>query len=288
MSKKIVYLEKYALICYSLCRVEVDSMEEINTRKKHLLLIASIIMLILVVAGGTYAFLNYKINATNNVYNSVTHCLIAEYGTDNGDNTHDLTGTLFPSSSIAKGIKGRVSVKISNECDLTGVGTLKLHINNTTSSKLTTVAESYCALRKTGEKLTEYTTQSACEEDSNKRRWYGYGDSYCENSTTLQRLVNYKNESDCTSNSGVWKTGGSPLKYAVYDNADATGNPLSVGIIKSTDINHDIDIYTNFTINNQLKYYYVYIWLDGYLSDESYAKLPFDGYISVQVVQNHS
>ena len=242
-------------------------MEEINTRKKHLLLIASIIMLILVVAGGTYAFLNYKINATNNVYNSVTHCLIAEYG---------------------KGIKGRVSVKISNECDLTGVGTLKLHINNTTSSKLTTVAESYCALRRTGEKLTEYTTQSACEEDSNKRRWYGYGDSYCENSTTLQRLVNYKNESDCTSNSGVWKTGGSPLKYAVYDNADATGNPLSVGIIKSTDINHDIDIYTNFTINNQLKYYYVYIWLDGYLSDESYAKLPFDGYISVQVVQNHS
>ena len=86
------------------------------------------------------------------------------------------------------------------------------------------------------------------------RRWYGYGDPYCENSATLQRLVNYDNQTDCNSNSGVWKTGGSPLKYAVYDNSNATGASLSKGYITSTDINTDKIIYDNFIIDSNQQY----------------------------------
>lgn len=256
-----------------------------NNTKKLIGAIIGVIMFAALIAGATYAALSRTANTTNATQDVASLCFLIDYNINNTDGSQDITGTMFPSGTIAKGLNGRVGLKINSSCTLNGTGTLKLHINNTTSSALTTPAASYCENRSTLEKIDGITTEAACKADNVKGRWRGYGDSYCENPNTLERMPDYTTQSDCTSHSGTWKTGGSPLKYAVYNNANLTGNPISKGHITSSDIGKDITIYDNFPIDDIQQYYYIYIWLDGYQTDNTHTELPFSGYISASAIQ---
>ena len=284
MSKKNNFIEINQYICYSLYRVGVN-MEDI--KKKNLIIIVAILFIGLSIIGGTYAFLTMSVNVTNGNYTNVTtHCLNISYSINNTDNTQDMTGTLFPSGTSRNGLTGRVGFRMLDGCTLGVNGTLKMHINSGTSTALTSPASSYCESRSTLEPATEYTTEADCVAAG--QRWRGYGDSYCENATTLERMTDYTSSSDCSSHGGTWTTGGSPLKYAVYNTTSTSANPISVGKIQSTDIGNDLVLYNGFSVTGTQTYYYIYIWLDGYLTDSNYAELPFNGYISAEVVQTTS
>ena len=149
---------------------------------------------------------------------------------------------------------------------------------------LTTPATSYCQDRSTLEPISGISTQEACTTAGG--RWQGYGDNYCESNATYERLTDYSDSSSCASHSGTWTSGGSPLKYAVYDNATGTGTPLSKGKILSTDIANDITVYSNFSIDKTQKYYYIFIWLDGYLTDDNHTDLPFSGQVNASAIQD--
>ncbi len=270
-------------------------MKDIKNKK---LIIAMIIvtLICLGVAGATYAYLTLATNVTNAAYNLGTHCFTIDYNINNVDGSQDITGTLFPSGTVTGGLTGRVGMKINNNCDINGIGTIKLHINgnNATSATLTSSANSYCEDRSTLEPMTGNdapSTKADC--DTAGGRWQSYGESYCENNNTLERMIGYTNSSSCTSNGGTWITCSnnncnvSPLKYAIYDNSAGTGTPLDKGTIVSTDIGDDISIYDGFTISKtqDYTYYYIFIWLDGYLTNASYVNLPFSGYITAEAVQ---
>ena len=252
-------------------------------KNKTILLVIAVLLVGLSLAGGTYAYLTMAANVTNGNYNTTTTCFDIDYNINNEGSGQDITGTLFPSSGPSGGLSGRVGLKTKSSCSTNGLGTLKLHINSTTSTNLMTSASSYCQNRKTLEPITGVTTKEDCQTAGG--RWQGYGDSYCENQATLQRMTNYTTESTCTAAGGAWKTGGSPLKYAVYDNSNATGTPLSNGYITSTDINGDITIYDNFIIDSTQQYYYIFIWIDGYLVDNAVNDLPFSGSVSANANQ---
>lgn len=252
--------------------------------KKNILVAFAIFMGGLLIIGGTYAYLTMSANVTNGVYNASTHCFMIDYTVDNGDSTQNITGTLFPSSTSNKGLSGRVGMKISNNCNLAGRGTIKIHIDSSTSSTLTTPATSYCQDRSTLEPISGISTQEACTTAGG--RWQGFGDNYCESNATYERLTDYTDSSSCASHSGTWTSGGSPLKYAVYDNATGTGTPLSKGKILSTDIGNDITVYDNFSIDKTQKYYYIFIWLDGYLTDDNHTDLPFSGQVNASAIQD--
>ena len=257
-----------------------------NSMKKNVLLIITVLFVGLGVVGGTYAWFSNNIETTNEIYNVATSCFLIDYNINNTDNSQDITGTMFPSGTVSGGLSGRVGLRTNANCNLDGVGTLKLHVNgnNATSGTLTTSASSYCEDRSTLQPIPGISTQAACTSASG--RWQGYGDSYCESNITLERLTNY-NSSNCASNNGTWKSGGSPLKYAVYDNASATGTPLSKGYITSGNIGGDVTILNNISITSTQQYYYIFIWLDGYLTDSTYSNLPFSGYISAEAEQAH-
>lgn len=250
-------------------------------RNIKILIIASIAIIGISIMGGTYAYLTMGVNVVNGTYNNVgTYCLDINYSVNNVDNTQDITGTLFPSGTINKGLNGRVGIKTASGCAPTAKGLLKLHVDGSTDPQLTTPASSYCESRSTLEPLTEYTTESACTTAGG--RWRGYGDPYCENPNTLERLLDYTTESDCNSHSGSWTSGGSPLKYAVFNTTEANATPVSVGKINTTDIGREITIYNDFTITTTQAYYYIYIWLDGYLTDNTHTSLPFVGSINAE------
>ena len=255
-------------------------------KKRLISIIIAVIMFIALIAGATYAALSSALNTTNEVYNVASECFLIDYNINNTDGTQDITGTLFPSATIDKGLNGRVGLKISTSCNLYGTGTLKLHVDSTTSSTLTTPAASYCESRKTLEPISGISTAAACQTAGG--RWRGYGDSYCENNNTLERMPDYTTQSDCTSHSGTWKSGGSPLKYAVYDNANLTGNPIAKGPIRSSDIGNDITLKNDIEITSTQQYFYIYIWLDGYLTDSTYTELPFSGYIGASAIQSQT
>ena len=242
-----------------------------------------ILTILFTMLGGTFAYLSNNLNVTNGAYSLDSHCFNVDYNINNVDGSQDITGTLFPSSTHNKGLSGRVSMKINSSCDMNGMGELKLHINSTTSSKLTTSATSYCENKSTLEAISGITTKLACNTAGG--RWQGYGDYYCESNTTLERLAQYNNELNCTGNGGTWKSGGSPLKYAVYNNESGNGSPLSVGYITSSDIGNDKTIYNDFVVTGNQDYYYIFIWLDGYLTDSTYTNLPFSGYITANAMQ---
>ena len=166
------------------------------------------------------------------------------------DNTDQITGTLFPSSNHTKGLTGAVSLKTKNTCDLDGVGSIYIHVNSGTSNLFTTTAASHCENESTLETLTQYTTSSAC-----------YG----------------RNRN--------WVTTGTPLKYAVYDNSTGTGTPLSVGYVNAID--SDIPVFENFLITHTQANYYIFLWLDGNLTDNTYTNLTFDGYLKTEVIQSN-
>ncbi len=252
-------------------------------KNKSILLVIAVLLIGLSLAGGTYAYLTMAASVTNGNYNTQTTCFNIDYNINNEGSGQDITGTLFPSSGPSGGLSGRVGLKTNSSCSTNGIGTLKLHINTSTSPNLMTSASSYCQNRKTLEPISGITTESACTTAGG--RWRGYGDAYCENTVTLQRMLDYTTESACITAGGSWKTGGSPLKYAVYDNNALTGLPLSVGYITSADINTDKTIYDNFIIDSNQAYYYIFIWIDGYLVDNAVNDLPFSGSISASANQ---
>lgn len=277
---------------------------KLNNKNKKIL-IFGIILGVVLIAGGTYAFLTMVLNVQNGNVNGKLECFQINYnacnlwdvngdgvineddaqalkdyvlgnGNENyiyrdlnGDgiinntdvgqfracvrnlvNKGDLTGTLFPTTNITGGLFGSLAMGVNSACNITGIGTIYLHVGTESSVTL---------LRKT--------------------------DGHCENPTTLETLTSYTSSNECLTDGNKWVTDGSALKYAVYDNAAGTGVPLSVGYITGGDIGEDIPLYTGFDVNSTNNRYYMFIWLDGNLTNEDYEDLPFSGYIHASVVQ---
>lgn len=277
---------------------------KLNNKNKKIL-IFGIILGVVLIAGGTYAFLTMALNVQNGNVNGKLECFQINYNACNlwdvngdgvidendvtayqeytvgiinenyvyydynGDgiinntdylqfngclmnriNIGDLRGTLFPSTEITGGLFGSLAMGVNSACNITGTGTIYLHVGTESSVTL---------LRKT--------------------------DGHCENSTTLETLTSYTSSNECLTDGNKWVTDGSALKYAVYDNAMGTGVPLSVGYITGGDIGEDISLYTGFDVNSTNNRYYMFIWLDGNLTNEDYEDLPFSGYIHASVVQ---
>ena len=214
-----------------------------NIRKKNIILSVVVVLVGIMLVGGTYAYLSLAVNVTNKVVNGSTTCFNIDYL-----DTNQITGTLFPSANHTKGISGKVSLKVNSACDLDGVGNIYIHANSGTSTKFTTTAA-----------------------------------AHCENPNTLQTLTQYTTSSTCTSNSGIWVTTGTPLKYAVFNNSTGIGNPLDVGYINA--IGSDIAVYKTFIVTKTQKDYYIFLWLDGYLTDNTYTNLPFNGYVKADAIQ---
>lgn len=277
---------------------------KLNNKNKKIL-IFGIILGVVLIAGGTYAFLTMVLNVQNGNVNGKLECFQINYnacnlwdvngdgvineddaqalkdyvlgnGNENyiyrdlnGDgiinntdvgqfracvrnlvNKGDLTGTLFPTTNITGGLFGSLAMGVNSACNITGTGTIYLHVGTESSVTL---------LRKT--------------------------DGHCENPTTLETLTSYTSSNECLTDGNKWVTDGSALKYAVYDNAMGTGVPLSAGYITGGDIGEDIPLYTGFDVNSTNNRYYMFIWLDGNLTNEDYEDLPFSGYIHASVVQ---
>jgi|GEM_PF-4471455 hypothetical protein len=286
---------------------------KLNNKNKKIL-IFGIILGVVLIAGGTYAFLTMALNVQNGNVNGKLECFQINYnacnlwdvngdgvidtndadairqyfaggydvenyilhdldgdgeitprdqtlfrrcldnienpGTWNTEAAGDLRGTLFPSTEITGGLFGSLAMGVNSACNITGTGTIYLHVGTESSVTL---------LRKT--------------------------DGHCENPTTLETLTSYTSSNECLTDGNKWVTDGSALKYAVYDNAAGTGVPLSVGYITGGDIGEDISLYTGFDVNSTNNRYYMFIWLDGNLTNEDYEDLPFSGYIHASVVQ---
>lgn len=280
---------------------------KLNNKNKKIL-IFGIILGVVLIAGGTYAFLTIALNVQNGNVNGKLECFQINYnacnlwdvngdgvidtndsaalndyfngtvnenyiyrdlngdgainnldatlfsdclnGTQTNNSVGDLRGTLFPSTEITGGLFGSLAMGVNSACNITGTGTIYLHVGTESSVTL---------LRKT--------------------------DGHCENPTTLETLTSYTSSNECLADGNKWVTDGSALKYAVYDNAMGTGVPLSVGYITGGDIGEDISLYTGFDVNSTNNRYYMFIWLDGNLTNEDYEDLPFSGYIHASVVQ---
>lgn len=280
---------------------------KLNNKNKKIL-IFGIILGVVLIAGGTYAFLTMALNVQNGNVNGKLECFQINYnacnlwdvngdgvidtndsaalndyfngtvnenyiyrdlngdgainnldatlfsdclnGTQTNNSVGDLRGTLFPSTEITGGLFGSLAMGVNSVCNITGTGTIYLHVGTESSVTL---------LRKT--------------------------DGHCENPTTLETLTSYTSSNECLTDGNKWVTDGSALKYAVYDNAMGTGVPLSVGYITGGDIGEDISLYTGFDVNSTNNRYYMFIWLDGNLTNEDYEDLPFSGYIHASVVQ---
>lgn len=225
---------------------DMDGM--INVNKKNKYLIIGIIVFVILIVGATYAYMTFAVNVTNGNYISSTTCLDVDYDITNDDGTMPITGEMFPSSSAKGGLSGKVSLKIKDNCYVNGRGTLKLNVSS--SNILTSTVA-----------------------------------GHCENSKTLQTMTSYTSSSTCTAQTdGKWVANGTALKYAVYDTNNVTDDtaPLSVGYVNKTG---SIDIYDDFYLTKTAVNYYVYIWLDGNLSNNSYAGLSFNGNVSSSVEQ---
>ena len=203
--------------------------------KKYMLLAIFIFLSGLLIIGGTVAYLSSAVNVVNGNYVTNTKCFDVTYT----DNTDQITGTLFPSANAGGGLSGSVSFVRDATCAVNGKGTLYLNVDSGSSNVLTsTVAP------------------------------------HCENKYTLETLGGYT-ETDCNVNDNtIWVTNGTALKYAVYDSASRT-NLYATGYIDSSFIGTDKAIHTDFSINNTSKTYYLYIWLDGHISDDTYTDLSF-------------
>ena len=224
--------------------------------KKIFWVIVVVVMAFLVV-GGTYAYLTATVGVNNGNYNYAVECFMIDYDITNdgvmnsgSDETTNIEGTLFQSMAPVGGLTGKVSLKLKDECTVTGIGTLYIHVGNEVSPGLVKTVS-----------------------------------SHCEDNKVLQTQKDYTSESACTSVFGNrWVSDGSALKYAVYASGDLT-EPLSVGYINTDSIGTDLEIYTGFDVDHTQLSFDVYIWLDGYLADNSYISLPFSGYIHALVMQ---
>ena len=257
-----------------------------NIKTKTFVLIFLVVVFSLAIAGATWAFLTRDIEMTNQNHAINSECFLIDYNVNNENGTKDITGTLFPTGKASGGLSGRVGLKINSSCNMYGTGTLKMHINATTNQDLTRSISSYCISRSTLEKINGINSKSACEAENVKGRWMGYGDSYCENPNTLERID--VKEEDCTSSGGIWTTGGSPLKYSVYNTTDTTQAPIKVGHITSNDIGSDIVLKDDISVIKQEKYYYIYVWLDGYMNDDTFNDKSFSGFINASAIQREN
>lgn len=222
-------------------------MKEKFNKKKLLLIVA--IMLGILLLGGTFAVIIADMTITNGNISGTVECFDIDYSIENDTGAIDsrqITGTLFPSKNHMGGLFGKVRLGVNSNCSVTGTGTLYLHINEGTSNELVKTVT-----------------------------------DHCENASL--ETINGDSSTNCTEN---WISDGTALKYAIYDNVDGTGDALSVGYIKESDIGNDITIYSDFLVNNLANDYYIFIWMDGYLIDNTYSKLPFGGYIHASVLQN--
>lgn len=229
--------------------MDINIKDSNGSYNKNIYLIIGIIVFVLLIIGGTYAYMTLAVNVTNGSYVVDTTCFDIDYDVTNDDGTLPISGDMFPSGGPVGGLSGKVSLKINDNCSVEGVGTIMLNVVDVSNTFIQTVAE------------------------------------HCENSVTLSTMTDFTTSSDCTAQTnGIWVTNGSALKYAVYDTNSVTNNtvPLSVGYVNKTG---SIDIYDNFSITESSVTYYVYIWLDGNLSDNSYAGLSFDGNVSVSALQ---
>ena len=139
---------------------------------------------------------------------------------------------MFPSADHTKGLTGGLSMKINNSCNVEGKGALYLHVNSASTKLLTTAA------------------------------------AHCENPTTLTTMKEYKTSASCTSAGGSWTTTGKVLKYAIYDNPEGTGTPVKVGYYSGSNGANQL-LHSDFNITKTQLNYYVYFWLDGYITDNT-------------------
>lgn len=293
---------------------------KVNLKNNNVFLVIAVILGGLLVVGGTYAAFSTLADVNNGNYSGYVECFDIIYNDINdGTDTADITGTLFPSSNYVGGLSGNVSVSISDSCNVTGTGTLYIHVNNESSSKY---AEGIFA--------------------------------HCEDPDTLETMTEYnEDESGCTGAGGIWVNKYPALKYAVYssnntlinsgylghiDNygdvdgdgiintSDKTvieemiqGNYSNVDSSFAADINFDgvidskdvqeidkyvlgndslfddyidatglnIPIYMNFPVTSSEQKFTIYLWLDGNITDNNFASLPFSGYMTTKVVQDN-
>jgi len=229
-------------------------------KKKNIIITIAVVCGLLVVAGITYAAITLNLFVSNSVYNTKTACFNIDYSIANGDGTSNISGLLFPglNAGASEGLKGKVSMKINSSCSgVRGIGSLYLHLNELSGDNLTNEL-----------KLMSTVTTA-----------------HCEDNTTLQTLNDYTTESDCNLHGGAWVTSTSALKYAIYDNNTASGIPLKTGTISSSTTNTDILLYDYIPVTSTNKNLYVFIWLDGYLTDNTYTNLAFSGYIKASATQ---
>lgn len=215
-----------------------------NLYKKNIKILVIVLFIGLLLIGGTYAFLDsVSINVSDGRYNTTLECFDIDY-----DSGGSVNGVLVPSSTYLGGLNGGLSLGISEDCNVTGNGEIKLYVGVNTDDILTTTAS-----------------------------------PHCENKSTLQTIVdnnrNLIDEDTCNSNSDYkWETNGTALKYAFV----ANNSILGVGYINESDSSYIL--YDDFLVNDMVDYT-VYVWLDGYLSDNNYEYVSFDGEVSSKVVQ---
>lgn len=230
--------------------------------KRNIKLIIIVAVICVLLAGGTLAAFLFNANITNGNISGCTTSFAITYGVSDSSNEEPITGTLFPSKKAQGGLSGKVSLTMVRDADcdasITGKGTLKLHLNgngNNSADLFKTITTGHCEDATTFETLSDYTSSSTCSASSSRK----------------------------------WVSSTTGLKYAIYTNASGSGTPVSAGYIPSGDFSsgYDVIIYDNFTVDYTTRSYYVFIWLDGYITDNSYTDKPISAYISASAVQNH-
>ncbi len=220
-------------------------MNSIN--KKNILIALVVIMVGLLIVGGTYAYLSISLTVTNGNYATSTGCFNITYTND----TDQITGTLFPSSGPSGGLSDSIYFKTNGACSTNGRGTFYLHVDSASNILTSTVAP------------------------------------HCENKYTLETAKDL-DVLDCVGNENtVWVTNGTALKYAIYDSTERN-HLYAAGYIDSTFIGQDKAIHTDFSVTSTQRAYYLYIWLDGYVSDDTYTDLPFSATSRLSVTQTKS
>ena len=251
-------------------------------KKKLLMLIVAVVVSVVFLSGTTFAFLIFG-NATILGHASFkSECFVVDYGIENDDGTFDITGTLLQTGGPKTGLSGKVEVSVKEECSVVGEGAIILNVLSADYPLLHSV--DYCQNPNTLERVKDYTSSSSCE--SAGYRWVKK--DHCENQHTLQTMKNYTTESDCESAGYMWVRNKSALKYAVYE--DLNSYPIAVGYVSKAgriNLHAGIDLTDE---NGIILYgtkvpYYVYIWLDGEVADNSYAGVDFRGKIEFEAEQ---
>ena len=128
--------------------------------KKNIVLLIAVVIVGMLVAGGTYAVLLSTMNVTNGNYSSKVDCFTINY--DKGQN---ITGTLFPAVDYNGGLSSSVSLSISSSCAITGTGNLIIHIDDETSETLLGEVSGHCEERETLKYLSGYDENTCIGEN---------------------------------------------------------------------------------------------------------------------------